>query len=58
MSGSRKEKNTQNYENSEQTKINHSKSYRLMIALVVPHCILPDHGIRLCAHGFQSLVLS
>jgi hypothetical protein len=30
-----------------------------MIAAVVPHCILPGHGTRLCAHhGFQSLVLS
>lgn len=29
-----------------------------MIAKVVPHCSLPGHGIRLCAHGFQNLVLS
>src|SRR5580698_8500960 len=29
-----------------------------MIATVVLHCILPGHGIRLCAHGLQSLVLS
>jgi hypothetical protein len=29
-----------------------------MIAPVVPHCILPGHGIRLCAHGLQGLVLS
>ena len=30
-----------------------------MIAALVPHCILPGHGIRLCAHhGLQSLVLS
>jgi hypothetical protein len=29
-----------------------------MIAAAVPHCILPGHGIRLCAHGLQTLVLS
>lgn len=30
-----------------------------MIAVVVPHCILLDHGTRLCAHhDFQSLALS
>lgn len=30
-----------------------------MIAAVVPHLILPGHGIRLCArHGLQSLALS
>jgi hypothetical protein len=30
-----------------------------MIAAVVPHCVLPAHGIHLCTHhGLQSFVLS
>ncbi len=61
MSGSIKEKNTQDYKILGEQTGNNDPTLNLivsvMMAAVVPHYIL-GHGNRLCTHDSQSHVLS